>query len=59
MLICELTRVENKRLICSLSDMPCAHQRYCDIKMKWIQTSAAERCRGRLEHGKRNTETDS
>lgn len=60
MLICELTRIDNRnRLICSISGAPCAFQRYCDMKMKWIQTSGAERCKVREEHGKRINEADS
>ena len=38
MLICELTQIEKKRLICSITGAPCMFQRYCDIKMKWLQT---------------------
>ena len=59
MLICELTQIEKKRLICSITRTPCMFQRYCDIKMKWLQTDGAKRCKVREEYGKRNNETDS
>lgn len=56
---CEYTTVDKKRLICGISGVPCAFQRYCDMKMKWLQTSGAKRCKAREEHGKRNNEADS
>ena len=60
MLICELTRIgDRKRLICSISGAPCAFQRYCDMKMKWLQTDGAKRCKARRDHGQGNDETDS
>ena len=59
MLICELTEIRKKKLFCSITGAPCAFQRYCDIKMKWLQTDGAKRCKARKKHGKRNTEADS
>ena len=60
MLICELTEIgKMKRLMCSVTGAPCGFQKYCEIKMKYIQTSGAERCKVREEHGKRNDKADS
>lgn len=60
MLVCGLTKIDSKkRLICSITGTPCMFQRYCDIKMKWLQTDGAAKCKVRAEHGKRNDATDS
>ena len=59
MLICELTEIDKNRLICSITKAPCAFQRYCEIKMKWLQTDGAKRCKARKEHGQGNNKTDS
>lgn len=59
MFICELASVRKYGLYCSVTEGPCAFQRYCDIKLKWLQTDGAKRCKVRKEHGERNNEADS
>lgn len=59
MLICDLTKIDKKRLMCSVNGAPCGFQKYCDIKMKYIQTDGAKNCKVRRDHEQRRNETDS
>lgn len=59
MLICSLTKIDKKRLMCSVNGAPCGFQKYCDIKMKYIQTDGAKNCKVRRDHEQRRNETDS
>lgn len=47
MLICEKAFVKNKKIMCEVSGMSCAHVRFCQLTGKYRQTDNAKKCPGR------------
>lgn len=47
MLVCEKAYVKGKKIMCQVSEMPCAHVKFCQLTGKWRQTDMAQNCPGR------------
>ena len=39
-------------IMCRVSNLPCAHQKYCEVVSKFRQTDTAKECPGRSDNGK-------
>ena len=51
MLVCEKAYKEGRRgkVMCRVSGLPCAHQYFCNVSMKYKQLDSAKDCPGRSE----------
>ncbi len=46
---CEHARIKDRAFVCAKSGEPCAHQRFCQMKGRWVLTEQAFRCPFRKE----------
>lgn len=46
---CEHARVRNRAYECAKSGCLCAHQRFCQMKGRWVLTEQAFKCPARKE----------
>lgn len=57
MLICEHAYHKNRdrrqKIMCEVSDLPCAHSYFCQLVMKYRQLDSAKNCPGREEQRER------
>lgn len=51
-LICNKAYYDGRLIKCRETGIGCAHVRYCDMKMKWIQTDNAKQCPANKEGSK-------
>lgn len=43
-LLCNLVEMRGSQIWCRVTEMPCGHQRYCAVSMKYYQTDNAKNC---------------
>lgn len=46
---CEHARMKDRAFVCEKCGDPCAHQRFCQMKGRWVLTELAFRCPLRKE----------
>lgn len=54
MLICKKAYMKDRKIMCKVSGITCAHVRYCGLTMRWSQTDSAYTCPGRDDDGEDN-----
>lgn len=55
-LLCDKVEMHGAQIWCKVTDMPCGHQRYCAVSMKYYQTDNAKKCTLRRKENEQRTQ---